>query len=328
MSITGEGRFATNPILVRYKRAATMTHANIRSLIIPLSSPEQDRGVAAFQPAAIAGRFPDWSNDIWYTYQCFVGGLAWATTDQILHKAFSQYDEIIDSKIIKDRETGRSRGLDAQTNFTKPPVSKQHTRDAKCHFVGIDIFNGKKLEDIVPSSHNCDVPHVNRVDYQLIDMSEDGFVSLLTENGNTKDDMRLPTDDSLLLRLKMGLATGRTLWCLSCLAWERSRSVPLRTLALKIEYDAIAVANKDFYPLCMCNKLIRWYFSYEIETRKACNGGGGKDPENVDSLMKGNLWNQQCGLTIVMSIWFFILLKRGSLNRKFSTAQSSILENN
>ncbi|XP_060973742.1 eukaryotic translation initiation factor 5A isoform X1 [Cannabis sativa] len=69
---------------------------------------------------------------------------------------------------------------------------------AKCHFVGIDIFNGKKLEDIVPSSHNCDVPHVNRTDYQLIDISEDGFVSLLTDNGNTKDDLRLPTDDNLL----------------------------------------------------------------------------------------------------------------------------------
>ncbi|PWA43385.1 Eukaryotic translation initiation factor 5A [Artemisia annua] len=69
---------------------------------------------------------------------------------------------------------------------------------AKCHFVAIDIFNGKKLEDIMPSSHNCDVLHVNRTDYQLIDISEDGFVSLLTENANTKDDLKLPTDDALL----------------------------------------------------------------------------------------------------------------------------------
>ncbi|KAL0760076.1 hypothetical protein Bca101_076226 [Brassica carinata] len=68
---------------------------------------------------------------------------------------------------------------------------------AKCHFVAIDIFTAKKLEDIVPSSHNCDVPHVNRIDYQLIDISEDGFVSLLTDSGGTKDDLKLPTDDNL-----------------------------------------------------------------------------------------------------------------------------------
>ncbi|KAF9687953.1 hypothetical protein SADUNF_Sadunf02G0146700 [Salix dunnii] len=36
-------------------------------------------------------------------YRCFVGGLAWATTNP--------YEEIINSKIINDRETERSRGF-------------------------------------------------------------------------------------------------------------------------------------------------------------------------------------------------------------------------
>ncbi|MFS8006154.1 Eukaryotic translation initiation factor 5A [Helianthus anomalus] len=82
---------------------------------------------------------------------------------------------------------------------------------AKCHFVAIDILNGKKLEDIVSSSHNYDVPHVSRTDYQLIDTSEDGFVNLLAENGNTKDDLKLPTDDALLTQINDGFAEGKDL---------------------------------------------------------------------------------------------------------------------
>lgn len=38
---------------------------------------------------------------------------------------------------------------------------------AKCHFVAQDIFTGKKMEDLVPSSHNLAVPNVTRMEYQV-----------------------------------------------------------------------------------------------------------------------------------------------------------------
>ncbi|XP_047049279.1 eukaryotic translation initiation factor 5A-5-like isoform X2 [Lolium rigidum] len=81
----------------------------------------------------------------------------------------------------------------------------------QCHFAAIDNFTAERFEDTVPSSHNCDVPHVNRTDYQLIDITEDGYVSLLTENGNTKDDLKLPTDESLLTQIKDGFNEGKDL---------------------------------------------------------------------------------------------------------------------
>uniref|UniRef100_A0A8H7XP34 Eukaryotic translation initiation factor 5A n=1 Tax=Psilocybe cubensis TaxID=181762 RepID=A0A8H7XP34_PSICU len=77
---------------------------------------------------------------------------------------------------------------------------------AKVHLVAIDIFTGKKLkrvinpppspkqEDISPSTHNMDVPNVRRDEYQLVNIDE-GFLNLMTNDGVTKDDVKVPEGD-------------------------------------------------------------------------------------------------------------------------------------
>ncbi|WP_206194607.1 RNA-binding protein, partial [Shewanella litoralis] len=68
-------------------------------------------------------------------YRCFVGGLAWATNDQALETAFAQYGDVVDSKIINDRETGRSRGFGFVT-----------FKDEKSMKDAIEGMNGQELD--------------------------------------------------------------------------------------------------------------------------------------------------------------------------------------
>ncbi len=49
----------------------------------------------------------------------FVGGLAWATTDDSLRESFAAYGEVVEARVILDRETGRSRGFGFVT-FNSP----------------------------------------------------------------------------------------------------------------------------------------------------------------------------------------------------------------
>jgi len=63
---------------------------------------------------------------------------------------------------------------------------------AKCHFVAIDIFTGKKMEDLVPAGHTTLVPFVEKEEIQCIDCDDDDFVTLLTVDGDTRSDIKLP----------------------------------------------------------------------------------------------------------------------------------------
>ncbi|XP_005188285.2 eukaryotic translation initiation factor 5A-like [Musca domestica] len=83
---------------------------------------------------------------------------------------------------------------------------------AKVHLVGIDIFTNNKYEDICPSTHNMDVPHVKREDYQLIDISDDGYLTLMYDNGEFREDLKLPEGD-VGNSLRTDFDNGKDLLC-------------------------------------------------------------------------------------------------------------------
>ncbi|TMX00748.1 hypothetical protein EJD97_000199 [Solanum chilense] len=53
----------------------------------------------------------------------FVGGISWNTNDNSLQEAFSKYGEVVEARIIYDRESGRSRGFGFVTFNTSEDAS-------------------------------------------------------------------------------------------------------------------------------------------------------------------------------------------------------------
>ena len=83
---------------------------------------------------------------------------------------------------------------------------------AKASIVGIDIFTKKKYEDSCPTSHSIDAPVVTRKEFQLADIGADGFVTLLKEDGTTKEDLKFTEEEedaAMCAKLKELLAASK-----------------------------------------------------------------------------------------------------------------------
>lgn len=65
----------------------------------------------------------------------FVGSIAWATTEEGLKEFFSQAGTVVEAKIIKNKETGKSRGFGFVTMSTPEEAQK-----------AIEMLNEKDLD--------------------------------------------------------------------------------------------------------------------------------------------------------------------------------------
>ncbi len=97
---------------------------------------------------------------------------------------------------------------------------------AKIHFIAVDIFTGKKCEELCASTNNVHVPNINRHEYILVDIMDDDFCSCLdTKQGETKDDLELPEGD-MGKKIRQAFDDGKevTLTVLSAMGYEQIHS--------------------------------------------------------------------------------------------------------
>jgi len=103
---------------------------------------------------------------------------------------------------------------------------------AKCNFTAVDIFTGKKLEDMIPSSHGTTVPLVNKSEWEIIDIEEDGALTLMDEGGEQKTDLNLPNyPDTLAEEIKT--------------AWDGGENQVMVTVQAAVDIEQIIAYKKE-----------------------------------------------------------------------------------
>lgn len=81
----------------------------------------------------------------------FVGGLAWATNDEGLRKAFEEFGAIEEANVVCERDTGRSRGFGFVTFETedsaKAAQEAMHGQEIDGRQLRVDFANSKPRQN-------------------------------------------------------------------------------------------------------------------------------------------------------------------------------------
>ena len=83
---------------------------------------------------------------------------------------------------------------------------------AKVSITAIGIFDGRKMEDQAPSTHNVSVPFVKTDNYSLLDIDNDGQLTLMDADGAERTGITLPNyPEGLADQIKEAFESGKEL---------------------------------------------------------------------------------------------------------------------
>ncbi|KAJ7928611.1 hypothetical protein B0H13DRAFT_990965 [Mycena leptocephala] len=77
----------------------------------------------------------------------YVGNLSWNTTDDTLRNAFSEFGQVLDSIVMRDRDTGRSRGFGFVTfgsaQEAESAISNLNEQDLDGRRIKVNLANAR-----------------------------------------------------------------------------------------------------------------------------------------------------------------------------------------
>ncbi|KAL4436412.1 hypothetical protein ABPG74_002978 [Tetrahymena malaccensis] len=99
---------------------------------------------------------------------------------------------------VKINDYAMIKGFPCRVTSVRTSLPGKHV--IKTYIEGINIFTGKKYEDITKPQLNIEIPYVQQTEYQLIDISDDNYLTVLLENGQIREDLKLPDGQPQLVQ--------------------------------------------------------------------------------------------------------------------------------
>ena len=63
---------------------------------------------------------------------------------------------------------------------------------AKCHIFARNVFTNKTMEEISPAHGTVKQPITKRDEYAVVDMADDGYLTLMNDLGEVREDIQVP----------------------------------------------------------------------------------------------------------------------------------------